>query len=562
MRRPARLEPLTGAAALAVIALLVVLVAVPLFRLAQVASEGGLGGVVETLQAPGVGRSIVNTLVLATVVTLVAVPAGAAATLALRRSDLPGRTALRLGLLLPLLVPQFVLGYSWTQAYGRGGFTDDLFGVSWPLVLGPVGVAVVLVVNSVPVVALLVAAGLATRAEPDLERAARAAGATGWTALRTVTLPLLRPSLAAAGVLTFVVTLESFAIPQVMGAGAGFNTVTTKIYQDLALGSDPRSFVEAVTLALLLVVLAAAVVGPADALLGPRLRVERAAQPPGAAVVTTRTTGSWVIAGVIVGILTLTVVLPSLSLFAAAVTRGIGLPPTPDNWTLSHLRDVLTGPTLSALGRSVQLSAVAATALVVLGALVAALERGRRGRLLGAMVTLTLVLPGSTLAVGLLIAYGEWLGGTLSIILLAYLAKLWALAHRPIAGALDRLPRAELLAARASGAGLLDAMRTVVARPLAPALLGAWLLVFVTALHEITMSSLLYGPRSETLAVVVLNHQELGQVGETAALAVLLTVLLVLPAVPLLVILRRLQVTRTRPSATATGASGPPAAGG
>ena len=33
---------------------------------------------------------------------------------------------------------------------------------------------------------------------------------------------------------------------------------------------------------------------------------------------------------------------------------------------------------------------------------------------------------------------------------------------------------------------------------------------FLTALHEVTMSSLLYGPGSETLAVVVLNSQELG----------------------------------------------------
>ncbi|MEJ7727122.1 MAG: ABC transporter permease subunit [Actinomycetes bacterium] len=548
MRRSTRSEPATLVAAGLVVLLLVVLVVVPLVRLVQVVAESGWTGVGSTLQAPGVGRSIVNTLVLSIVVTMVAVPLGAAMTLALRRSDLPARGALRLGVLLPLLVPQFVLGYSWTQAYGRGGFTDDLLGVSWPLVLGPIGVAVVLVVNAVPVVALLVAAGLATRAEPDLERAARASGASGWTALRTITLPLLNPSLAAAAVLTFVVTLESFAIPQVMGAASGFTTITTRIYRDLAQGSDPRSFVEAVTLALLLVVLAAAVVGPADAVLGPRLRTERAAQPPGAPVITARTTGSRALAWVIAGYLALTVVMPSLSLLAAAVTRGIGLPPTPDNWTLSYLRGALTGPAWTALSHSLQLAAVGASVLVLLGALVAALERGRRGRVLGAAVTLTLVLPGTTLAVGLLIAYGEWLGDTLSIILLAYLAKLWAFAHRPIAGALDRLPPAETQAARASGAGLLTAIRTVVARPLLPALIGAWLLVFVTALHEITMSSLLYGPRSVTLAVVVLNNQELGQVGSTAAISVLLTLLLLVPAVPLLMIIRRLQRVRSEPA--------------
>ena len=75
---------------------------------------------------------------------------------------------------------------------------------------------------------------------------------------------------------------------------------------------------------------------------------------------------------------------------------------------------------------------------------------------------------------------------------------------------------------------------------MAPALLGAWLLTFVTALHEVTMSSLLYSTRSQTLAVVVLNSQELGNIGQTAALSVMLTVILLLP-----VLLRRPVVTRS-----------------
>ena len=68
----------------------------------------------------------------------------------------------------------------------------------------------------------------------------------------------------------------------------------------------------------------------------------------------------------------------------------------------------------------------------------------------------------------------------------------------------------------------------MVAPLLRPALLAAWGLCFLTALHEVTMSSLLYGPGSETLAVVVLNSADLGGVGVTAALSVLVTVVVVL----------------------------------
>jgi iron(III) transport system permease protein len=142
-----------------------------------------------------------------------------------------------------------------------------------------------------------------------------------------------------------------------------------------------------------------------------------------------------------------------------------------------------------------------------------------------------------------LLAYGRWLGGSLGIILIAYLAKLWALGHRPIAGSLDRIPPDLYWAARTSGAGVPAAIRTVVVPILRPALVGTWMVVFLFALHELTMSSLLYGPGSETFAVVVLNLQQLGDVAATSALALLLTLLVSVPAVPLLASRRLRRVT-------------------
>jgi iron(III) transport system permease protein len=182
-----------------------------------------------------------------------------------------------------------------------------------------------------------------------------------------------------------------------------------------------------------------------------------------------------------------------------------------------------------ALAHSLLLAVVAGFAAVVLGGLVALLERGSAHRLAGPTLALAYALPGSVLAVGILVGYGRWLAG-LGLILLAYVAKLWAFGHRPVAAGLERVRTDSLHAARASGAGARTTFSTVVLPPLAPALLVAFSAVFVAALHEVTMSSLLYGPGSETLAVVVLDQQELGQVGQTAALSVLLAVLVVVLA--------------------------------
>ena len=519
------------AVALPIVVLVALLVGYPLFRLGQVLWQEGDGDLARVLDPAGLGEALRSTVLLAAAVTVTAVPLGTGLALVLRHGDLPGRTVLRIAVLLPIAVPDFVLGYSWTQAYARGGFTDSVLGVHWAGLLGPAGVWLVLVVNAAPIVHLVVTAGLAARAEPDLERAARASGAGPATTLLTVTLRLLLPSLAAAAVLVFVLTLASFAIPQVLGTPAGFTTMATHIYADLSRGGDPASFLSAVTLALLLVLVTAVLVAPTDALLGPRLRSSRSASPQGTTAAPGRPAARRAQALGVAGYLVLTVGIPLAALVLSSVTRAIGVPPTPDNWTLGHFRQVLTPRTAEALGHSLALAVAAGTLLVVLGGLVAVLERRRTGRTAATLITLTLVLPGSALAVGLLLAYGRWLSGTLALILLAYLAKLWAFAHRPIAGALDRLPPDELRAGRASGAGPLTAVRTVALRPLAPALAAAWLVCFVTALHEVTLSSLLDGPGSETLAVVVLNSEELGRIGPTAALSVLLSVLVVVPGV-------------------------------
>src|SRR3954447_19869624 len=176
----------TGAAA-ACAALLLLLVAFPLLRLAQVLWTDGadVGGM---LTAPGLGTAVRNTVVLAAAVTLAAVPLGVALALLLRRPDLPGRSFWRAAVLLPVVLPDFVLGYSWTQAYARGGFTDTLIGLHWGGLLGPIGVWLVLVVNAAPLVCLVVAAGLAARGDLDAERAARVSGAGSLTTLFTVTL--------------------------------------------------------------------------------------------------------------------------------------------------------------------------------------------------------------------------------------------------------------------------------------------------------------------------------------------------------------------------------------
>jgi iron(III) transport system permease protein len=515
-----------------------VIVAVPLVMLTRTSWLEGRGRFAEVLTQPGFGTAVAHSFELSAATTALAVPIGVAIALALRDTQLPGRGFWRAAVLLPLLVPDFVLGYSWLRAYARAGLTSELFGFVWTGVQSPVGVAVIVAVSAAPLVYLIITVGLATRAEPITERAAHASGATPLTVLRTITLPLLAPAIATSAVVVFVLTLGTFAVPQVIGTPAGFSTITTRIYADLSYGSDPQNFVDATTLAVLLVIITLVVAVPADVLLGVRLQLRRTSTadldwPSGGRL--GRTLKPLILATYLIA----TAGLPLLALIGAAITRAVGVPSTPANWTWDNFLAVLTPRTAQALGRSLLLSLSAASILLVLGLIAAALGRTRPGRGITVLITLTLVLPGSTVAIGMLLGYGRWLADTLAIILLAYLAKLWALAHRPISAAVDRVPPAGLRAARASGATLATGLGTVALPLIRAALITAWALCFLTALHEVTMSSLLYGPGSETLAVVVLNSADLGQIGVTAALSVLVTLVVVLPAAALWALSRR-----------------------
>lgn len=529
-------------------ALLLGLIGIPLARLLGVALGGGLTAVVVTLADPRVAGAIGNSLWTAGLVALLATAGGTAVALATERGGLPGTGWIRAAILLPLLCPPFVTAFGWTRAYGPRGLTDQAFGLALPGLYGPLGIVLVLTVAAAPLAWLIVAGALASRVEPDLERAARAAGAGPLTTLRTVTLPLLRPAILSALVVTFVFAVNAFGVPAILGTPAGFATITTRLYQDLARSADPAAFVEAGILAATLVVLALLVVGPADAWLTGRAAARTAESaggrggrvPGGGRVPRGARARGLAAAGIGLGFV-LMALLPLGAVLLTALTRAVGLAPVPANWTLANFGEALDARFADALAHSLLLAAAAATIVLPLGAFLAVLAgRSRRpgGGFLRSAATLGFALPGSALAIAVLLAYGGWLRDTLAIILVAYLAKFWALGQRQVAGSLERLPADALRAARASGAGAWTAIRTIGAPLLRPSLLAGWLVVFLFALHELTMSSLLYGPRSATLSVVVLNAQQLGDPTVSAALAVLLVGLIAVVAVPLAIVAR------------------------
>ena len=167
-RRPGPLLLVLGA--------LVALILFPLFELVRGVFTETEGSIAETLGSAPLRAAAWSTLWSALAVTALTLSGATAAALVIERSPRRIRRWMRIGVLLPLLLPPFVSALSWVTAYGRGGLLDDLVSLTMPGLFGPVGVVLVISVNAVPLAYLVVAAALATRADADLELAARNAG--------------------------------------------------------------------------------------------------------------------------------------------------------------------------------------------------------------------------------------------------------------------------------------------------------------------------------------------------------------------------------------------------
>ena len=526
-------------AGLALAGLLVLLAftsALPLLRLVQRALDPtALGWLLENPQAR---RAVQHSLRVAAWVSLLATLGGAILVFLLERLALPGRRALRLLLLVPLIVPPQILAIAWLGWAGPAGILTrwvrgafDLAAPPWTL-YGEGGIVLLLTVFALPVTYLTLGAGL-TRVPKSLEEAARLDGA-GLLAVGTrILAPLLRPYLLAAAMLAFLAALGNFGIPALLGIPARFLMLTTLVYQRVTSFAS-GGFAQAAALALVLAV-------PALLALWAQQRLNRRADALDTQLEAPHryglgrwrwplAAGVWLVVG---GLMT---VGPFGAMVLTSLVRAVGVAPTLENLDFRHYAFVLTR--LEAFPRALTHSLLLAGGAAAIAALVAlalgyVLVRLRgRGVALQLLVDLPYALPGIVFALALVLAWlpspipGVRLYGTIWLLGLAYVGHYLAFALQPIGAAWRQLDPALEEAARIDGAGTLQAMRHVLLPVVAPTVLVAALLVFLNAFSEISLSALLAGSRAETLGWLVFGLEQGGDTNRAAALSVVLVAVL------------------------------------
>jgi iron(III) transport system permease protein len=180
--------------------------------------------------------------------------------------------------------------------------------------------------------------------------------------------------------------------------------------------------------------------------------------------------------------------------------------------------------TRSAIYNSLILAFGGASVAVLLGVFQSYYLGRTRNRFRGAIDTILnfpIGIPGVILGLGFLIlAIRTPLYSTMAILLIAFVAKFFPLATRTTGAMLMAINPELEQSARASGASWLQTMRYVMFPLLKPAIIAAWLMIFVVLVRELGATILLYAQGTETISITLVV---LSQVGPhlVAALAVL-----------------------------------------
>ncbi len=458
-----------------------------------------------------------NSLVLASLTTIITGVVGVALGLLLAKTDLPLRGMLAAAFALPLLFPPYILAVGWFEVLGRGGALARWLGSGigesssrWLFSLP--GVVLVLSTAFLPVVLLLTIACLRS-VSSSLEQAGRLT--SGWPAvLRSITIPLASPGILLSFVLVFLLAMGEFGAPAFLRFDAFPVASFTQFTAFYNFGAAT-----AAALPLLLV-----------AILG--LRIEQR-------LLQGRSFQFGWGAGQIDGGIPLGRLQAPLCVAATLCALiFVGVPVGALLWrglTPAALSEAIDRAGASAI-RSISYSAVAATAITVMGFFLAYLIHRRAiaaWRWADAATIFLFTLPGTVIGIGIVALWNRpstnWIYSTPAILVTAYFAQYVALGTRTILAGFAQAPSDMEEAAEVAGAGWVRRLSQIMVPLLWSPITASWAVAFLFCLRDVSLPLLLAPAGHDTLTARTMTLMANGSPELIAALCLLLMSLAVIP---------------------------------
>ncbi len=504
---------------------------------------------------PDFSMAFKNAFYLATGLTAIAVPLGAMLAFLMIRTDLPGKGFIAPLLLVPIFVSPMVMGFGYVVSMGPVGFyslwAKDILGLIPWNIYSFTSIVVIAGLTHVPHVYLYASSALKSLGS-DVEEAARVSGASPLQVMFNVSLPMITPALAYAGVLVFFLGFEVFGLVLVLGDPEGHMVLATYLYKlTNKLGTPSYHLMAAVAVCLVMVTM-------------PLVMVQRYLLKSANKFVSIKGKGArskamplgkwkWLAFALIFGWLMFTIIMPLsgivLRSFVQYWGEGVKLA---DVLTLQHFREILEQPALIRGIVNTVLIGVIGGALAVICYCAIALAMHRKPdaitRFLDYSVLVPRAVPGLLAGLSFLWVFlfvPSWLDGmlkgmdngvalwlsenaipllrsvrsTIFALWLAYSVVWLAYGMRLISTALLQVGPELEEAARAVGARRGQVTRDVTLPLVKYGLLGAWLMVFLIFEREYSTGVYLLSPGTEVIGAMIVSLWAGGSTDLVAALS-------------------------------------------
>ena len=475
-------------------------------------------------------RCLWNSFFLSALATVFSVIIGVPFAFLTTRYKLPHASILKTLGTLPLILPTFIGAEAWLLLLGRNGILTQFFhsiGLNTPSIYGWQGVVLVYTLQFFPFVFLMVSAAI-NSVDRSLEESARNLGASPWRVFRTVTLPVVTPSIASGALIVFCMSIENFGVPTIIGND--YKVLAEQAYSEFVseMGGNP-SMAGALSTVLVIITLALTILQ--------KVFVERKSysmsslRPPEILPLSKwKTRFAWLYCAGLVFVS----LAPFLVVLVAAVTKTNGPVMYYGQFSLDNLaialqsapRPILNSFFLSTLATVIGMFFGMAVSYIVVR------RRGWSGYTLDLVMMLPLVIAGSVLGIALAATYNSGpvvLTGTWVILVLAYFVRKTPFSVKTTSALLHQIDASVEEASINLGVPPLRSFMKVVVPVMLPGIISGAIIMWVTTLAELSSTIVLYyGPWS-TMTVQVFQYIGSGDFGPASAYGAILILSVIIP---------------------------------
>jgi iron(III) transport system permease protein len=487
--------------------------------------------------------ALLNSLTIAALAAIFTVLIGVPFAFCVARLPIGGKPALLALAALPLVLPSFVSAYALVLMFGRAGIVTAALheiGIPFESLYGTKGIVTAYALTLYPYVVLPTVAAFKS-VDVSVEEAAQNLGASRLRMLRTVTLPIVLPSILAGALLVFIEAIENFGVPFVLAEDKPILAVETF---KLFVGETAANPASAGVLGTLLIACTIVVLLIQRNVLGRRHYATGARRSPPLLAISRplRLLGAaycWTIVA--------TALVPFVAVIVISFMRFNGpvlhYEPSLDNFAQ------LLSRSYRPLVNTLLLSTVAAAVATLIGVPIGYLLVRRRSRLsalLDIVATAPFAVAGTVLGIGLVLTYSSGalvLTGTAVIMIVAYAVRKLPFSVRSSSAILHQIDASLEEASINLGVPPFATFLRVTVPLILGGIVGGAVLTFVTVASELSSTVVLYSGPWMTMTVTMFQALEGASAGEATAAATILILFTVLPVALVYRLLRRYELS-------------------